>query len=520
MRHGRPPLPEFSLAPGEHAPGAGARVFQLEAFRIKRGRDDKAPAYGRYEMSDVHFHPTNYAHQGISFKDALGHMEKLRIYRTVMSPIPTRQLVQAGKGVYRPAEGRASCGCNYYIPDQRVRNSVHVSAEDYQEIVRESPPLAYDTECDTHTAANFEKLTPAEKDRFDCMVTGLILGDERCSESLLRKLSNHPGVFTGVGEITIHKEFVQDKLDPRVQADLRPHRRNTEALVHLIRTAGDIGMPMVIHCDADVVPAFRKAGAAAEYFDHARELFSRDECRNTTIIWAHAAGAGKYSHLRDDHVERVDQMLSDPSLAHVNVDISWDVVAHQLVQKDGQFNPAKAASWAALFEKHADRILFGSDSLAPMSHEAWGETAKAHQRLMGMVMPASREKIMKGNYERLIVAARPRVRSYERHCLSHAIRAISVRTDDPRFETVQRDAARRMLDARVAMELELARGNPGHERVVEALRKLADAVTSACADAPRDEAEAQGRAAASQALAMAQAEMRADGASTLLRSAL
>lgn len=220
---GRSPLPVVFLAPGEHAPGSGAQVLHLEAYRLGRAKDDKS-AYGRYSMSDVHFHPTNYAHQGISFHEALEHMERLGIYRTVMSPIPTRQLVKDGTGVYRPAKGRASCGCNYYIPDPRIRGSLDVSADDYRRIVSESPPLAYDTECDTHTAAGFAQLTPAEKNRFDCMVTGLILGDERCSESLLRKLSNHPGVFTGVGEITIHKEFVQDKLDTRVQADLRPHK--------------------------------------------------------------------------------------------------------------------------------------------------------------------------------------------------------------------------------------------------------------------------------------------------------
>ena len=53
-------------------------------------------------------------------------------------------------------------------------------------------------------------------------------------------------------------------------------------------------------------------------------------------------------------------MLADPALAHVSFDISWDEVAKYAVS-----SPESIARTAATLNKHPDRFLFGTDTVAP-----------------------------------------------------------------------------------------------------------------------------------------------------------
>jgi len=450
-------------------------------------------------------------------------MDKNGIDHTVMAPIPTIKLVKDGKGGYSPAEGKACCGCNYYIHDDEVRSARTVSADDYDRVCKESPGLSFDTGCDATNAAEYRKLSPAQKDRFDPMVTGLVLGTDNCADQLLRKLGAHPGVFTGVGEITVHKEFVQDLLPAGHQANVVPATKNTDGLRDLIKTCGHIGMPMVIHCDADVIPAKRDPGAEPRYFDHMKELLSTPECEHTTVIWAHAGGAGKYAHLRDDHVDRLDKMLSQQNLKNVNIDISWDVVADQICNrpvpddKSGTkyvFDQHKADKWIKLFEKHPTRVVFGSDSLAPLSHEAWNSTAKQYEEMLSRLTPSTRDCIMRDNYKRLIVDARPRVRAWEKHCLPHSLQAINVRNDDPlnkrEFDRVGAKARHGLLVGRVAVELEVAHGDENNGKVKDAVAnvKLEARNEALRGGASEIEAIQIGNAAGRQALDSARQEIR------------
>jgi hypothetical protein len=467
---GHAPAPAMREAPGTTPPSANAKVIPFPQ--------------PRYHLNDVHFHPTNYAQHGPSCKELLPMMDKLGIYRTVLAPIPTSQIVSEGDPAYRPARGTAICGCSYYINDSEIRSKVHVTKEEYARVVTTSDPLVPETQVDSITARRYNELTAAQKDRFDPMVTGLVLGNVRASEMLLHKLYEHPGVFTGVGEITVHKEFVQDKFPKEYQARLvaegdKPVR--VAALEKLIQTCGDIGMPMVIHNDADVIPAHRDGSAQPRYFGAFVELLRSPKCRNTTIIWAHAAGGGKYSHLRENHVQRLAEVLADPTLEHVHIDLSWDVVAAQLTQTNGKFDREKAQKWVDLIEAYPTRFLFGSDSLAPLSHESWGETAEVYRELLAMLSTETRRQVGMGNYERLIVGARATVRAYEHHCLPIALRAVDTKEDrnETQLEKIQAQCAHDLMYAEVARWLEVAHGLEADPRVQRALQKIGIAVEHA-----------------------------------------
>ena len=60
----------------------------------------------------------------------------------------------------------------------------------------------------------------------------------------------------------------------------------------------------------------------------------------------------------DEHLNLLDELLSDARYDHVVLDISWDEVAKYVVA-DAQ----TAAAWAALIEEHPTRFLFGTDSV-------------------------------------------------------------------------------------------------------------------------------------------------------------
>jgi hypothetical protein len=406
------------------APGTGPALFNPDAAPTK---------VRKLKFGDCHFHPTNYAQQGTPPEQLLPTMARLGIKYTVLAPIPTNVLVRCcgtDQG-WAPAEGRAVDATSYYIALERVKKSFLISGEEYEAFIRDEAPLYYNTAVDSSTAHDFNQLSAENKASFDPMVTGLVLGDARCSEDLLRKLSEHPGVFTGVGEITIFKEWVQRKVDDRLQANLTDR---VNALKLLVKTCATIGMPMVIHCDVNPMPHERAPADIdlPQFLEDMKAFLKDPQCRGTTIIWAHAAGLGKYSRITNGHLERVASLLRDPELAHLSIDISWDTVAKQLMRDADEkaIDPVKVEKFRVFLETFQDRILFGSDSLSPNTDAHWNETAEHYQPIFKNLTKEARNKVKLGNYERLLVGARAKVRAYEKHCLAYAMVLVKMRTDN------------------------------------------------------------------------------------------
>jgi hypothetical protein len=146
------------------------------------------------------------------------------------------------------------------------------------------------------------------------------------ADHIRRVLKTFPGVFTGIGEFTIHKEFVSSKIGGETASLTNP------ALDRIFDFAGEVGLVVLIHNDIDM--PFAKPDAEPVYLAQMKALLKRHP--KTTTIWAHA-GLGRIVHpvqasaeaaeRNPEQFQVVEGMLRDPTLSHVSFDISWDEVA-------------------------------------------------------------------------------------------------------------------------------------------------------------------------------------------------
>ncbi len=341
---------------------------------------------------------------------------------------------QAFAYAYADAQGRVHahahthhCGAQvYYIPkdvEERVAgpgnklNFEHLrrNPKIIDEIVEKSV-LYVDTAVNSHLAAHLREsgLTQAQRSRLDPMLTGVNLADIRAGEKFLKELYLNKGVFTGIGEITVHKELVQNMYaDQKGQATTR-RPESLAGLRNLLQMAGAVGAPVVLHCDVDDLADQIRRGMNEEpaHFQGLNALFKDPSVKDTNIVWAHGGGLGRFVQESPGHLDRIGALLHDCPRLHL--DISWSEVAKQINK------PEALEPWAAFIEKHADRICFGSDSLAPRSADAWDETRRLYQALLSRLSPAAKHNVLNGTYERVFVQARQKVRDFEDQVLTPA----------------------------------------------------------------------------------------------------
>src|SRR5437773_8059778 len=78
------------------------------------------------------------------------------------------------------------------------------------------------------------------------MITGFNPTDMYAADHIRRVLQTFPGVFTGIGEFTIHKEFVSAKIPGEVASLEDP------ALDRILDFAAEVGLVVVLHNDIDI----------------------------------------------------------------------------------------------------------------------------------------------------------------------------------------------------------------------------------------------------------------------------
>jgi predicted TIM-barrel fold metal-dependent hydrolase len=327
-----------------------------------------AGAARSYELNDVHFHLTNYIQEGTDIHDFLKIMGS-RVGRVALFGIPLQQTWSHGNtGNFAPT---------YYL--------------------QSDAPLYYYSFTDAFIATAYRSLTPQEQARFDPMITGFNPADMYAADHIRRVLTTFPGVFSGIGEFTIHKEFVSSKVAGEVASLTNP------ALDRILDFAKEAGLVVLIHNDVDT--PFPKPGQEPYQVLQLRDLFLRHP--QTTIIWAHI-GLGRIVHPIGDQLGIVERALSDPRFDHVHVDISWTEVAKYVMA-----SPEATRRTADAINRHPTRFLFGTDEVAPSDQESYLKIYEMYRPLLERLTPEARRQLLQGNYERLFDEARTRVRAWE-----------------------------------------------------------------------------------------------------------
>jgi hypothetical protein len=342
---------------------------------------DQAPsAAAEVQFNDAHFHLTNYIQQGITIEDYLAIMGN-RVGRSTLFGIPLQQTwAWQNSGDFAPS---------YYL---------HSDA-----------PLYYYSFTDAYIARLYQQLTPEQQARFDPMITGFNPADMYAADHIRRVLTLFPGVFTGIGEFSIHKEFVSSKVAGNVASLTNP------ALDRIFEFCAESGLLVILHNDIDM--PFAKQGVEPVYLKQLKDVLRRHP--DTTIIWAHTglgrvvnpqrsiASAGT-AQRSPGHIDMLEDILSDPAFGHVYFDISWDEVAKYVVA-----TPDSLQRSADLLNRYPERFLFGTDNVAPKDAAAHYRVYDMYQPLWDMLTPQASEMVRKGNYLRLFDDARSKVRAWE-----------------------------------------------------------------------------------------------------------
>jgi hypothetical protein len=334
-----------------------------------RSAASQAPSKTDYLFNDAHVHLTNYIQEGTTVQAFLKVMGD-KVGRATLFGIPLQQ-----EWSYSLDGDRAP---TYYL--------------------QSDAPLYYYSFTDAAIAMAYRSLSKADQARFDPMIIGFNPADMYAADHVRRVLETFPGVFEGIGEFTIQKEFVSAKI-----AGGPPGIQN-RALDRLLGFAGEAGLVALIHCDIDM--PFAKQGSKPAYLEPMLALLKRHP--KTTIIWAHI-GLGRVVRPVKDQAAFVVDILKDPALSNVNFDFSWDEVAKYI-----ESTPETAARVAAVMNQYPDRFLFGTDEVAPSDQTKYLHVYYMYDPLWKLLSKDASEKIRIGNYERIFNQARIKVRAWEK----------------------------------------------------------------------------------------------------------
>ncbi|MEM9801421.1 MAG: amidohydrolase family protein [Planctomycetota bacterium] len=363
---------------------AGAFVALGAAIASDWRQEIQAKSVGdvieRAEMHDVHLHRTDYIQGGPSLQGFLGMMGE-RVGRATLTGIPLQQTWSySNSGDNAPA---------YYLESDA--------------------PLYYYSFIDAVTATAYLALEPEVRKRFDPMIVGFNPADMYAVDHIRRALQTFPGVFSGCGEFTIHKEFVSAKI-----AGGPPSLRDP-SFDRILRFCAETGLVALIHCDIDV--PFAKGDDLPAYARQMHDALVRHP--DTAVIWAHL-GLGRVVHpvrpsasaratkRAPNHLEILRYFVENDALRHVHFDISWSEVARYITETETGLEAT-----AQILNEHPTRFLFGSDALAPDGTEGYMSVYESFAPLWERLRPNTRYLVTKGNYERLFDAAALRVRAWE-----------------------------------------------------------------------------------------------------------
>jgi predicted TIM-barrel fold metal-dependent hydrolase len=346
-----------------------AGTFLALSVSIEAQPQSAAAMSTDYLVNDAHFHLTNYIQEGTDIHEFLKIMGT-KVGRVALFGLPLQQeWSYENSGDFAPT---------YYLETDA--------------------PLYYYSFTDAYIAMAYRSLTKEQQARFDPMITGFNPADMYAADHVRRVLQTFPGVFTGIGEFTIPKEFVSAKIAGG------PASLQNRALDRLLDFAGEVGLVVPAHSDVDV--PFAKYGSEPVYLAPMKAMLKRHP--RTTIIWAHL-GLGRVVRPVKDQAAIVEEILKEADFDHVYFDISWDEVAKYLGAA-----PDSTRLVVEIINRYPTRFLFGTDEVAPASQGRYLRIYEMYRPLWSLLDEETSERVRKGNYERIFDEGRHRVRAWER----------------------------------------------------------------------------------------------------------
>jgi hypothetical protein len=374
------------------------------------------PAQAEDRYIDSHFHIANYAMQGIPLRTLIDKYMGDRVARSVVFALPLQQK-------WDPFEHYAQDRMppNYYLGPKAG--------------------MYYYSFIDAMVAMEYLRLPAADRARLDPMIVGFNPMDRYGVNHIKRMLLLFPGVFTGIGEFSVHKELVGDKIsDDRIRSNIPPggeippdvsdSGRNTlynRSLKTIFDFAAEAGLIVSLH--SDIYPAgvtFDGKGVSL-YPDAPYTAGMKELCKGSpgaVVYWAHT-GLGRFVRPTKDHLKRVADILD--SCPNWHTDLSWDLMQEYIVKPDTGMPTLD--EWARFITRYQNRILWGSDTViftrnkidSSGNVELGKEMPVADYRavmdilkpLWDRVGPEVAQKVRVSNHVRLFDAARAKVRVWE-----------------------------------------------------------------------------------------------------------
>lgn len=380
-----------------------------------------------YRVQDVHFHPSNYAYQGVSLKILLrDYMNPNQITRSVVMPLPLQQRWDSFEAyeVKNPEDAFKAVGASYYIGTKA--------------------DLYYYSFADAMYAKEYlGGLTELEQARLDLMITGFNPMDRYAFQHIKRALLTYPGAFVGIGEFTVHKEVVSNKAAgekigytttaEKLPLDIPQDGKLSlyaQSLRDILKFAEETGLVVTLHNDMYPVSVSYEGDILSEEPNRPYVDALIDLCQSSkaTVIWAHT-GLGRYVKPTHDHITRVEEVLK--KCDHWRTDISWDLVQDWMMEpKPGM---PSTSDWVKFLEKNNEKVLWGTDSVIfsrnkftpekgkPQSVELGKrmdpeefEKAVLHaEPLFNQLSSISKNNIRYANYEQIFNKAKNDVRKWE-----------------------------------------------------------------------------------------------------------
>lgn len=365
--------------------------------------------------ADAHLHISNYAMQGVSLKEMIDGYMGDNVARSTVIGLPLQQKWDA----YEHYAGD-KMPPNYYMGPRAG--------------------LYYYSLIDAMVAIDYLKLSAKDKARLDPMIVGFNPMDEYGAQHIKRLLLMYPGVFSGIGEFTVHKEIVGDKiyddsvksiaLGASVPDDVTDFNKTTlynPSLKKIFDFAGESGLVVNLH--NDVYPAtvtyegkVVTMSPQAPYVAGLKHVCTQSP--KATVYWAHT-GLGRFVKPTSNHLSMVSEVLD--ACPNWYADLSWDLVQKYIVSP-GPGMPT-LADWARFVTKYQNRLLWGTDNVlhtrniiddkgnmkvgARMSLAEYQAMQELLRPLWEAVGPDVARKVKYENYARLFDAARVKVRQWE-----------------------------------------------------------------------------------------------------------